>query len=144
MCVDAAAQRHRDARAAAGRHPGRAGPAREAVDSHPGARRWPLTGATTVYPCCHPHDTAMHLRNMDIIPTGPVPGSQRLELLDALRGFALDRVPVAHLEALSPYYFLSPAAAVAPPTLSAARWLAPAPRPLRGPNSPPPFSPMFR
>src|SRR3546814_2870587 len=34
-----------------------------------------------------PHDTAMHLRNMDIIPTGPVPGSQRLELLDALRGF---------------------------------------------------------
>src|SRR3546814_1969420 len=115
MCVDAAAQRHRDARAAAGRHPGRAGPAREAVDSHPGARRWPLTGATTVYPCCHPHDTAMHLRNMDIIPTGPVPGSQRLELLDALRGFALAGVLVANLEAFSLYYFLSPAGAVAPP-----------------------------
>src|SRR3546814_1556202 len=36
MCVDAAGQRHRDARAAAGRHPGRAGPAREAVNSRPG------------------------------------------------------------------------------------------------------------
>src|SRR3546814_8779842 len=124
--VDAAAQRHRDARAVAGRHPARAGPAREAVDSHPGARRSPVTGATTVYPCCHPHDTAMHLRNMDIIPTGPVPGSQRLELLDALRGFALAGVLVANLEAFSLYYFLSPAGAVAPPTLAADRWLAPA------------------
>src|SRR3546814_2918328 len=73
-----------------------------------------------------PHDTAMHLRNMDIIPTGPVPGSQRLELLDALRGFALAGVLVAHLEAFSPYYILPPAGAVAPPTLAAARWLAPA------------------
>src|SRR3546814_8764728 len=67
----------------------------------------------------------MHLRNMDIIPTGPVPGSQRLELLDALRGFALAGVLVANLEAFSLYYFLSPAGAVAPPTLAADRWLAP-------------------
>src|SRR3546814_10349483 len=68
----------------------------------------------------------MHLRNMDIIPTGPVPGSQRLELLDALRGFALAGVLVANLEAFSLYYFLSPAGAAAPPTFAADRWLAPA------------------
>src|SRR3546814_7456344 len=72
-----------------------------------------------------PHDTAMHLRNMDIIPTGPVPGSQRLELLDALRGFAMAGVLVAHLEAFSLYYFLSPPGAAAPPPFAAARWLAP-------------------
>src|SRR3546814_16300502 len=68
----------------------------------------------------------MHLRNMDIIPAGPVPGSQRLELLDALRGFALAGVLAANLEAFSLYYFLSPAGAVAPPTFAADRWLAPA------------------
>src|SRR3546814_853287 len=124
--VDAAAQRHRDARAAAGRHPGRAGPAREAVDSHPGQGAGPSPTRLPFTRAVIPHDTAMHLRNMDIIPTGPVPGSQRLELLDALRGFALAGVLVANLEAFSLYYFLSPAGAVAPPTLAADRWLAPA------------------
>src|SRR3546814_7971695 len=63
---------------------------------------------------------------MALSPTGPVPGSQRLELLDALRGFALAGVLVANHEAFSLYYFLSPAGAVAPPTLASDRWLAPA------------------
>src|SRR3546814_8833075 len=68
----------------------------------------------------------MQLRTVDNIPTVPVPGSQRLELLDALRGFALAGVLVTNLEAFSLYYCLSPAGAAAPPTFAADRGLAPA------------------
>ena len=61
---------------------------------------------------------------MSISPPGPVPGSQRLELLDALRGFALAGVLLANLETFTLYFFLSPDAAAALPTLAADRWLA--------------------
>jgi uncharacterized protein len=61
---------------------------------------------------------------MHTSPPGPVPGPQRLDLLDALRGFALAGVLLANLEAFSLYFFLSPDAAAALPTLAADRWLA--------------------
>ena len=63
---------------------------------------------------------------MNLPPPGPVPGSQRLHLLDALRGFALAGVLLANLEAFSLYFFLPPEAAVALPTFAIDRWLDPA------------------
>lgn len=60
---------------------------------------------------------------MNLSPTGPVPGSQRLDLLDALRGFALAGVLLANLEAFSLYYYLSPDAVIALPTHAVDRWL---------------------
>src|SRR5690606_31843276 len=62
---------------------------------------------------------------MGIATPGPVSGSQRLDLLDALRGFALAGVLLANLEAFSLYYYLPPGAtpALALPMLD--RWLDP-------------------
>ncbi|HVI57953.1 MAG TPA: DUF418 domain-containing protein [Luteimonas sp.] len=61
------------------------------------------------------------------LPTpGPVPGSQRLDLLDALRGFALAGVLLANLDAFSLYFFLPREAALALPTAAIDRWLDPA------------------
>jgi uncharacterized protein len=58
------------------------------------------------------------------LPTpGPVPGSQRLDLLDALRGFALAGVLLANLDAFSLYFFLPREAALALPTAAIDRWL---------------------
>ena len=63
---------------------------------------------------------------MNLPPPGPVPGSQRLDLLDALRGFALAGVLLANLEGFSLYLFLSPDGAAALPTIAIDRWLDPA------------------
>jgi len=62
---------------------------------------------------------------MNIATPGPVPGSQRLDLLDALRGFALAGVLLANLDAFSLYFFLPREAALALPTVSIDRWLDP-------------------
>ena len=62
---------------------------------------------------------------MSTPPSGPTSGLQRLELLDALRGFALAGVLVANLEAFSLYYFVSDQVALTLPTLAFDRWLEP-------------------
>jgi uncharacterized protein len=64
---------------------------------------------------------AIHTMNSHL--PGPTPGSQRLDLLDALRGFALAGVLLANLVAFSLYFFLSHDAAVALPTFPVDRWL---------------------
>ncbi len=63
---------------------------------------------------------------MSTVTPGPVPGSQRLDLLDALRGFALAGVLLANLEAFSLYFFLSEPASRALPGFALDRWLDPA------------------
>jgi uncharacterized protein len=63
---------------------------------------------------------------MNIATPGPVPGSQRLDVLDALRGFALAGVLLANLDAFSLYFFLPTDAALALPTVAVDRWLDPA------------------
>ena len=62
---------------------------------------------------------------MRTAPLGPVPGTQRLDLLDALRGFALAGVLLANLDAFSLYAFLPREAALALPTAPIDRWLDP-------------------
>ena len=61
----------------------------------------------------------------DDAPT-PVPATQRLELLDSLRGFALAGVLFANLTAFSMYFFLlSHQALLALPYAAVDRWLSP-------------------
>ena len=63
---------------------------------------------------------------MSIDLPGPTLGSQRLDLLDALRGFALSGVLMANLVAFSSYFFLSGEASAALPTAAVDRLLDPA------------------
>ena len=63
---------------------------------------------------------------MSTSPPGPTLGSQRLDLLDALRGFALAGVLLANLVAFSLYFFVSHDAAAALSTAAIDRWLDPA------------------
>ncbi|HEX4638576.1 MAG TPA: DUF418 domain-containing protein [Chthoniobacterales bacterium] len=55
----------------------------------------------------------------------PEPGAERLEHIDALRGFALAAVLLVHLPDFSLYAFLTPDAQASLPTASWDNWIAP-------------------
>ena len=69
------------------------------------------------------HNTFFPVMHHDAI--APTSATQRLELLDSLRGFALAGVLFANLTAFSLYFFLPEATRSTLPSLAVDRWLSP-------------------